>query len=75
MVHPSHRCRSDALKEEVSYRWRVDEPGFAMPVKVGTPGNWQIVRATTEWQAMKTSIPPADFAAATDLYFIDVDKH
>ena len=71
---PKLELRFDESKKEVSYRWRVDEPTFVMPVKVGTPGNWQVVRPTTEWQTLKTSIPPADFTAATDLYFIDIDK-
>jgi aminopeptidase N len=58
----------------VAYRWKVDEAGFAMPVRVGKKDSWQIVQATTEWQTMKT--PPAkdEFDVATDLYYISVDK-
>jgi len=59
---------------EVSYRWKVDEPGFAMPVRVGTKGNWQIIAATTDWQTMKTPLKKDDFDVATDLYYINVDK-
>jgi aminopeptidase N len=49
---------------EVSYRWKVDEAGFAMPVRVGTKDHWQIIQPTTEWQTMKTSLGKDDFAVA-----------
>ncbi|HEX6973103.1 MAG TPA: M1 family metallopeptidase [Vicinamibacterales bacterium] len=58
----------------VSYRWKAAEPGFAMPIKIGRKGQWQTVTPTAEWQSMKTDIPPADFAVATDLYFVKVDR-
>ena len=28
----------------VAYRWQADVPAFAMPVRVGTKGKWQIIR-------------------------------
>ena len=56
----------------VSYRWKADEPGFAMPVKVGRKGQWQTITPTSEWQSMTTDIPKADFAVATELYFVKV---
>jgi len=52
----------------------VDEPGFAMPVRVGKKDNWQIIRPTMEWQAMPTSLKKDDFDVATDLYYVNVDK-
>src|SRR5262249_5568393 len=58
----------------VSYRWKVDEKDFAMPVRVGTKDNWQVIQATTEWQTMKTSLTKEQFQVATDLYFVDVSK-
>ena len=58
----------------VAYRWKVDEPSFAMPVRVGSKDNWQIINATTEWQTMKTLLKKDDFAVATDLYFVNVEK-
>jgi aminopeptidase N len=72
---PKLELKFDKSGTEVSYRWLVDEPKFSMPVKVGTTGNWQLIRPTTDWQTIKTSSPPAEFTAATDLYLIDVDKH
>jgi len=58
----------------VSYRWKVDEAGFAMPVKVGDKDRWQVIKPTTEWQTMKTQLNKDKFEVATDLYFIDVSK-
>jgi aminopeptidase N len=58
----------------VSYRWKVDEEGFEMPVRVGTKGNWQIIQATTEWKTMTTALSRDEFAVDTDLYFVEVNK-
>ena len=58
----------------VSYRWKVDEPDFAMPVRVGTKDHWQTIQPTTEWKTMKTPLTKDQFMVATDLYFIDVNK-
>lgn len=59
---------------EVKYRWKADEAGFAMPVRVGKPDAWQIIQPTREWQTLKTPISQDDFQAATDLYYVDVHK-
>ena len=58
----------------VMYKWRADEDNFAMPVRVGKPGNWQIVYPTTKWQWMQTSLTKDEFQVATDLYYVDVNK-
>lgn len=62
----------------VAYRWKVDEPGFAMPIRVGSAAEaedrWQIIRPTTEWQTMKTPLTKERFEVATDLYYVDVSK-
>jgi aminopeptidase N len=58
----------------VTYRWKVDEKGFVMPVRVGTKGQWQIIQPTTEWQTMKTAIKKDEFEVATELYFVEVSK-
>jgi aminopeptidase N len=58
----------------VAYRWKADEPKFAMPVRVGTKDRWQTIRPTTEWKTMKTALKKDEFAVATDLYFVDVSK-
>ena len=59
---------------QVSYRWKVDEKGFVMPVKVGSKGSWQTIQPTTEWQTMKTTIGKDALEVATDLYFVEVSK-
>jgi aminopeptidase N len=58
----------------ISYRWKADEAAFSMPVRVGTKDRWQLVRPTTDWQTMKTTLKKDDFAVATDLYYVDVKK-
>ena len=58
----------------VAYRWRAEERGFAMPIRVGRPSAWQILRPTTDWQVMKTSLKKDDFEVATDLYYVNVAK-
>jgi aminopeptidase N len=58
----------------VAYRWRADERAFAMPVKVGDPSKWQVIRPTTDWQIMPTAMPKDAFQVATDLYYVEVVK-
>jgi aminopeptidase N len=71
---PTLELKFDAGEGTVSYRWKVDEPGFAMPVRVGKKDSWQLIQATTDWQTMKTPLAKDDFDVATDLYYINVDK-
>lgn len=61
---------------KVAYRWKADEATFAMPVRVGAPGKWQIVRPTTgAWQTIETKLSKDQFQVATDLYYIDVKRY
>ncbi len=71
---PVLELKFDEANGIVSYRWKADEPAFAMPVKVGTKDHWQIIKPTTEWQTMKTAIRKDDFGVATDLYYLEVSK-
>ena len=59
---------------KVSYRWKADEAGFRMPVRVGKKEKWQIIQATTEWKTMATSLKKGEFEVDTDHYFVDVVK-
>lgn len=61
-------------KGVVSYRWAADEPGFAMPVRVGSKVSWRIITPTTEWKRMGTLLRKDEFDVATDLYYVDVRK-
>ena len=56
------------------YRWTADEAGFNMPIKVGDPNAWQLISPTTEWKTMVTARSKDDFAVATDLYYVLVEK-
>ncbi len=71
---PTLELKFSAGEGTVSCRWKVDEPGFAMPVRVGKKENWQLIEATTDWQTMKTPLAKDEFDVATDLYYINVDK-
>lgn len=59
----------------VAYRWKADEPGFAMPVRVGTRDHWQTIQPTQEWQQLSTALTKETLAVATDLYYIKVSSY
>ena len=71
---PTLELKFDNSNGTVSYRWKVDEPAFQMPVRVGKRDSWQIIRATTDWQTMPTSLKKDEFKVATDLYYVDVSR-
>jgi hypothetical protein len=58
----------------VSYRWKADERAFAMPIRVGSKGRWQVITPTTQWQTRPTALTKAEFDVATDLYYVTVSK-
>jgi len=63
--------RSDGT---MAYRWDTLEPDFAMPVKVGTAGRWQVLQPTTDWQRAPAPSPRDAVEVATDLFYINVRK-
>ena len=71
---PVLELKFDEAKGMVSYRWKADETSFAMPVRVGSKDNWQLIQPTTDWQSMKTALKKDQFEVATDLYYIGVSK-
>jgi aminopeptidase N len=71
---PTLELKFDDSKGTVSYRWKVDEPAFQMPVRVGKKDKWQIIHTTTDWQTMPTSLKKDEFDVATDLYYVNVTK-
>jgi aminopeptidase N len=71
---PTLELKFDEAGATVSYRWKVDEPKFAMPVRVGAKDHWQIISPTTEWKTIQTTLKKDEFAVATDLYFVEVSK-
>jgi aminopeptidase N len=64
----------DPAGKSVRYRWKADEPAFAMPIRVGKKGDWQIVKPTADWQTLATPLSKEDFDVATDLYYVNVSK-
>jgi aminopeptidase N len=72
---PTLELTFDDAQGTVSYRWKADEPAFAMPVRVGAKDHWQIIRPTTAWQTMKTPLSKDQFQVATDLYYVNVSKN
>jgi aminopeptidase N len=58
----------------VAYRWKADERGFAMPIRVGSRDNWQIIQPTTDWKMMPNALAKDAFEVATDLYYVNVTK-
>jgi hypothetical protein len=71
---PVLELKFDDAAGTVAYRWKADEAGFAMPIKVGAKDHWQIVQPTADWKTTKTPLKKDEFAVATDLYFVNVDK-
>jgi aminopeptidase N len=69
---PTLELSFDRQDRTVSYRWKADVEGFAMPVRVGRKGSWQIVQPTRDWQTMPSPVPREEFEVATDLYYVDV---
>jgi aminopeptidase N len=59
----------------VSYRWTAGIKGFAMPIRVGSRTDWQLIKPTTEWKTMKTGLKKEEFEVATDRYYVDVIKN
>jgi len=71
---PVLELKFDEAKGTVAYRWKADVKGFAMPVAVGAAGKWEIVKATEQWQTMKTALKKGEFGVAEDLYYVKVEK-
>jgi aminopeptidase N len=71
---PTLELTFNAAEKGVAYRWVADEKEFAMPVRVGKVGEWQIIQPTTEWKTMTTPLTKDEFDVATDLYYVKVSK-
>ena len=70
---PTLELRIDSDRHEASYRWKADEAGFAMPIKVGDPQHWTLIApVTTEWKTMPWTASKDEFKIATDLYYVNV---
>jgi aminopeptidase N len=70
---PALELRFNAADKTMSYRWKADEPGFAMPIQVGDPQHWsRITPNTSNWQTMPWNGTADEFHVDTDHYYMDV---
>ena len=69
---PVLEVRFDRSRGTVAYRWSADEPGFAMPIKLGDRAHLTLVTpVTAEWKTMPWMLDADKFYVPTDLYYID----
>jgi aminopeptidase N len=70
---PVLELRFNPADKTMSYRWKADEPGFAMPIQVGDPNHWsRITPNTSNWQTMPWNSTADEFHVDTDHYYVDV---
>jgi aminopeptidase N len=67
-------------KPIVYYRWRADEPGFAMPIKVKVGSRWTTLTPTKDWQEETWGLEDGQdtsekLIVPTDLYYVNVDRN
>ncbi len=68
---PTLELTFDEQAATVSYRWNADERGFAMPIKVGAKGNWQVITPRGDWQTMPNPLGKR-LEVATELFYVNV---
>lgn len=70
---PVLKLHYDDAQHAMTYRWQADEPGFAMPIRVGDPEHWTTVTPSTQTtQQIPWTVTPDAFKVATDLYYVKV---
>jgi aminopeptidase N len=65
------RANSDGT---LGYRWQADEKGFDMPIRVGAPGAWEVIRPAAEWKSMPNKWGSTGPEVATDRYYVNVAR-
>ncbi|HXS76283.1 MAG TPA: M1 family metallopeptidase [Terracidiphilus sp.] len=60
--------------DTVMYKWDADETKFAMPVRVGVPGEWKTIHPTTAWQTIKTPLSKEQLQVDVDHFYIEVNE-
>ena len=71
---PTLELAVDEKEGTLAYRWNADERAFAMPIRVGVPGQWRMIQPTTSWQVMPNTISEDAFAVDIDHYYVNVVK-
>ena len=69
---PTLELTFDEPAKRVSYRWKADERGFNMAVKVGDPARWQMIQPASDWKSMEWAGGKDAFKVATDLFYVNV---
>jgi aminopeptidase N len=57
----------------VAYRWAAAERAFAMPVRIGSDGNWTVIEPTISWQVMPTQLRKDAVQVQTDRYYVSTE--
>ncbi|MDP2321364.1 MAG: M1 family metallopeptidase [Acidobacteriota bacterium] len=68
---PTLELTFDEKAETVSYRWNTEERAFAMPIKVGAKGIWQVIKPTADWKTMPNKLGKS-LEVATGLFYVNV---
>jgi aminopeptidase N len=71
---PTLELKAGDTPGTVAHRWKADVAGFNLPIKVGAPGRWQVIRPTTDWAQMKSDLTAETLQVATDLYYVNVGR-
>jgi hypothetical protein len=59
----------------VQYRWKTDEVGFVMPIRVGDAQHWTVVTPVTgEWKTMAWAGAKDGFKVDLDHYYVKVEN-
>ena len=70
---PTLELRQNAQGSAVEYRWKADEPGFAIPIEAGDPRRWTMLQPVTgEWKSVPWAGTKDSFKVATDFYYVNV---
>ncbi len=62
-------------KKQLEYRWKTDEPNFAMPIDIKIKGKETRLQPTNEWQKSTFKVKKMkEVEVLTNAFFVDVEK-
>ena len=62
-------------KKQLEYRWKTDEPNFAMPIDIKIKGKETRLQPTNEWQKSTFKVKKLkEVEVLTNEFFVDVEK-
>lgn len=62
-------------KKQLEYRWKTDEPNFAMPIDIKIKGKETRLQPTNEWQKSTFKVKKMkEVEVLTNEFFVDVEK-